>query len=272
VTSLAEYFTQSQGHHLDITAGSQPSDSFLLGGSGELFVPPPPLVGQFRETFLIGSEPSAPLPPPPGSLPLVDGSEPSATPVQPLVGGDEVPVARSGGPIFQLGTPQSGGSLGRHTDSNTSSYNDGHVGGRGLGDDEGGSDVVLRQKDGWPPAALGRRIHELEQQLDQEKEQRQQLTTANQQLATENEQLRQLTLTNQQLAAENEQLQLLSAANQQLVAEKEQLEQRVIELSGQQQSSSQLIAYEQELKTKKNTIELLVTEKTELESKVVNSK
>jgi hypothetical protein len=241
------------------------------GVGGELSVPPPPLVGQPGENLLIGGEPSH------LSLPLVGGSEPSAPPppAPPSVVADDVVMTRSGGPIFQLGTPESGGSLlGRHTDSSTSCYNDAaHA--DPVGDT---SDEVLRQEDGWPLAS--QRIHELEQQLDREKEQRQQLATSNQQLAAENkqlatanqqlaaaehEQLRQLTTANQQLAAENKQL---ATANQQLAAENEQLQQRFMELQGQQDSSSQLIAYEQELKAKKNTIELLVTEKTELESKV----
>ncbi len=81
------------------------------------------------------------------------------------------------------------------------------------------------------PAVLSRRIEELEQQLERDNENR------------------------RQLAVENEQLhgQLSELRAQDHVSE---------------QSSRQLMAYEQELKTKRNTIELLVAEKSELESKV----
>jgi chromosome segregation ATPase len=81
------------------------------------------------------------------------------------------------------------------------------------------------------PAVLSRRIEELEQQLERGNENR------------------------RQLAVENEQLhgQLSELRAQDHVSE---------------QSSRQLMAYEQELKTKRNTIELLVAEKSELESKV----
>ena len=196
-----------------------------------------------------------------------------------------VPERRSG-PIFQLGTPQSAGSLGRHTDSNNSCNDEKSV----TGLEDASSDIVVPlHEDGWPPAALVRRIHELEQQLTREKEHRRQLVAANQQLTSENEQLlqraetsqqltaeseqlRQLVAANEKLRKENEQLRQLASASQQMAVENEQLRQQLAEQTPDQQHVNQLVALEQDLKTKKNTIELLVTEKSELESKVCRYK